>query len=68
MLENLPQKVKAKKALQEMAADNHVKLVQRIAFNRFKQYLKRHSGHLKAKMLGEAFFRARVGRVYLRHW
>ena len=51
VLENFPKEVKAKRDLQAMAADRHEKLVQRIALNRLKKYLKRHQGHFKAKIL-----------------
>ena len=68
VLENLPNEARAKRDLQALADDRYAKLVQLIAFNRFKKYLKSHGGRMKAKLLSQAFFRARIGKVYLRHW
>lgn len=60
--------MKAKKSLQEMAIDKNQRVLQLIAFNRLKKHYYRHEGHFKMKLLALAFFRARIGRSYLREW
>ena len=67
-LEQYPKEVTAKKNLREMAIDKNEKVLQLIAFNRLKKHYYRHEGHFKTKLLAKAFFRARIGRTYLREW
>ena len=66
VLENRPKEVKAKISLREMALQRHDRLVQLMAFNRFKMHWKKNRGHAKSKLLAAAFFRNRIGHVYLR--
>ena len=51
-----------------MAIQKNEKVLQLIAFNRLKKHYQRHEGHYKSKLLARAFFRARIGRAYLREW
>ena len=51
-----------------MASEKHSEVLKLIAFNRFKQYYKLYGGHLQAKLKAKAFFRAKIGKAYLKQW
>ena len=37
-------------------------------FARLKVYHKSHAGHYKRKIVADAFFRAKIGKVYFKFW
>ena len=33
-----------------------------------KKHMKKHKGHYRSKVIADAFFRAKIGKVYFKFW
>ena len=59
---------KAKRFVLNSAREKRLEMLQKTAMNRLKSFYKSHRGNQKAKILAEAFFRAKIGKVYFKFW
>ena len=58
----------AKVFLKEAVTQNYRRMLLRIHFKHLRKHLEQHRGHYRSKLLAEAFFRAKVGKVYFKFW